>query len=504
MIEPLEARRLTRRQLVKRVGGAAGVLALGGAASGAARLLGRHHAVARGGAVPPREALQTFRSRPDLRPTAVVTDGASSGPGYLFIGPGSKGGSQSGPLIVDDSGEPVWFRPLPKSKWATNFAASRWRGHPVLVWWEGEVEMPSGYGLGEAVMLDAAYREVGRIGAANGRRIDMHEFRLTPEGTALFTCYPESVQVDLSPAGGRGTGTVLESIFQEVDLRTGRLLMEWRGLEHIPLAESYRPLETPYDYLHLNSIDIAPDGHLLVSARHTWALYKVHRRTGEVLWRLGGKRSDFTMGEGARFSWQHDARQLDESTITVFDNGSYGPSQTESQSRALALNIDEPGRSVRLGHACTHPQPLSASAMGSVQTLANGNLLVCWGTEPFVSQFAPDGRLLEDAAMFTGQQSYKAFRLPWTGFPQDRPAVAAARDPATGVATLFASWNGSTEVTHWRVHAGRAGSRLAHIGIVERSGFETAIPLARDHRFAAVSALDGAARRLATSPTIRL
>jgi hypothetical protein len=121
---------------------------------------------------------------------------------------------------------------------------------------------------------------------------------------------------------------VLENVIQEVDVRSGRVILEWRSLDHVPVADSYHPVREPFDYLHVNSIDLTPDGHLLISARHTWALYKIHRRTGEVIWTLGGKRSDFSLDGNARFSWQHDARQLTPDTISLFDDGSDGPLRT--------------------------------------------------------------------------------------------------------------------------------------------------------------------------------
>src|SRR5205085_11832422 len=148
--------------------------------------------------------------------------------------------------------------------------------------------------------------------------IDLHEFRLTPQGTALVTCTPQAVSVDLSSVGGPRSGQVFESIVQEIDVQSGRVLLEWQSLKHISVAESYLPVGNPYDYLHLNSIDVMPDGNLLVSARHTCALYKLDRRTGRVIWRLGGKRSDFAIGRGAQFFWQHHAQSLGPGTISLF------------------------------------------------------------------------------------------------------------------------------------------------------------------------------------------
>lgn len=456
-------------------------------------------------AVEPRVAARSFRSRPDLHPaTVAVSSSAGAAAGYLFLGPGAIHGAGSGPLIVDRAGEPIWFRPLPSPRWVTNFSVEHYGGQPALIWWEGEVLLPVGYGQGEGVILDSSYREIGRVRAAGGRQVDMHELRLTPDGTALFTCFPQVAQADLSALGGPRDGRVLESTIQEVDIRTGRMLMEWRSLDHIPVAESYRSLTDPYDYLHINSIDLLPDGHLLISGRATWALYKLDRRTGQVIWRLGGKESDFALPSGARFSWQHDARQIGARTITLFDDGSDGPIRTEAHSRAIVLDVDDRSRTVHLRDAYQDPRGLSSSAMGSVQTLPDGHVFVGWGTQPYASEFAPDGTLVAEAAMAAGEQSYRAFRLPWTGTPRDLPALAAARDRRSGDATLYVSWNGSTEVTHWQVRTGSNPTRLQPYTVAPRTGFETAIRPGVKRGYCAVAALDRSGRVLAASVPIEL
>src|SRR3984885_12333096 len=123
----------------------------------------------------------TFHSQPDLRPPTVTTTqvtGASAeaalrlkpaDPDFLFLGPGpvslATGSTQYGPLIVDRAGTPVWFRPLAPGLQVTNFTSAEYRGEPVLVWWEGKI-LSSGYGQGEAVLVDRSYREVARVQAA--------------------------------------------------------------------------------------------------------------------------------------------------------------------------------------------------------------------------------------------------------------------------------------------------------------------------------------------------
>jgi hypothetical protein len=438
-----------------------------------------------------------------------------AGPGYVFLGPGTtddftKGvpaaGPQMGPLIVDEHGEVVWFRPLRGTRWATNFMVSRYRDKPVLMWWEGNVIYP-GFGQGEGVILDSSYTEVARVSAGHGRQTDFHEFQLTPEGTALVTCYPRRVPMDLSPVGGPRDGTLLESIFQEVDIRTGEVLLEWRSLEHVPVSESrepaYDPFLKPYDYLHINSIDVLPDGHLLVSGRATFTLYKLHRRTGEVIWRLGGKHSDFTVRGGARFAWQHDARSVADGLISVFDNGE-GPVHAEPQSRAILLRVDTRRRTVELARAYRRPHGVLAGSMGSVQVLPDGHVVVGWGAKPYISEFASDGTILADAGLPGDLLSYRAYRFPWKAMPPEPPALGAHRHPATGRPILYASWNGSTGVTHWRVHAGTAPDSLKPLGIAKRHGFETAIPLRSGDAYAAIAALDPSRRELAKSRTVRV
>jgi Arylsulfotransferase (ASST) len=466
----------------------------------------------------------SFHSQPYLRPPtltttfAASTDGAAAhpvaaqgahavDPEFLFLGPGpvslATGSTQYGPLIIDRAGTPVWFRPLPSGLQVTNFTTAEYRGEPVLVWWEGKI-LSSGYGQGEAVLVDRSYREVARVQAANGRSMDLHALTLTSQGTALFTCYPETVTMDLSSMNGPKSNPVLGSIIQEVDIASGRLLWEWHGLQHIPVTASEEPMADPYDYLHINSIQPLSDGSLFVSARHTWALYKLERSTGKVIWTLGGKQSSFHMGSGAQFFWQHDAVHVSDQVLTVFDNGTNGPIKSEPQARGLELAIDESRRTASVRRAYTTADRLLPGAMGSVQILPSGNVMVGWGVDSLTSEFTADGTLLYGASLPEGMYSYRGLRLPWTATPHHAPAVAAGRDGQTGAPVLYASWNGATDVAGWEVNAGSKHNHLRPLGIARRHGFETVIPLKHQPRFASVTPVDRKGKRLRHSPVIKV
>jgi hypothetical protein len=505
--------------------GAGAVAALAGAGGADALLGSSGQKIPRISSFPARRTgpVRAFHSRPDLRPPLVTStaertaeafgredsDAIPGDPnGFLFLAPGPislEGSKQYGPLIVDREGEPVWFRPLGQGLEATNFQTAQYRGEAVLAWWEGKV-LPTGYGQGEVVIADHSYREVSRVRAANGRSADLHALCLTPEGTVLFTCYPELVPADLSSLRGPRRGQVLQSVIQEVDIASGRLLSEWRSLEHVPLSGSYQPVDPryPYDYLHVNSISPASDGNLIVSARHTWSVYKLGRHSGELMWTLGGPHSQFRLDPRAQFSWQHDARQHPNGMLTIFDNGANGPTETERQSRALVLDVDETHRTVALRHSYTISKPLISTSMGSVQILGSGNVIVGWGTAQHTSEFAPDGRLLFDTSLPSDTYSYRGMWLPWKSVPRHSPAIAASPDRRTGAKMIYASWNGSTEVRAWRVDAGSRSDALHPIGIATRRGFETVIPLDPKFRYAAVTGIDHGGSTLTRSETVRV
>lgn len=514
MAVPIETSRegLTRRQILRTAGGAAALALAGG---GIAGVISRADSLPEFNSSAPRPTgqVRAFYSRPDLRPPTVAISrhggpeaANAADPGLLLLGPGPvslRGSQQFGPLIVDQAGAPVWFRPLAPGLQVTNFSSWQYRGEPVLAWWEGKIEQ-TGYGQGEAVVVNRAYREIARVRAAGGRAMDLHALTLTPQGTALFTCYPEFEPMDLSAVGGPRDSRVVESVIQEVDIASGRLLFEWRSLQHVPVSSSHEPLGEPYDYLHVNSIQQLPDGNLLVSARHTWALYKLERRTGNVIWTLGGKRSQFYMGPDTTFAWQHNARQLSDGVLTLFDNETNGPVKTASRSRGLVLRVDEARRKVSVDKAYMSPHGGLAGAMGSVQVLPSGRVIVGWGVDSYTSLFAADGTLLSEFALPGGMYSYQGLWLPWTGVPHHRPIVAAKQDRRRDRTILYASWNGATEVDGWRVEAGPKHDQLKPLGIAACRGFETIILVHPHHRYASVTALDRYGRRLKRSPVIKV
>ncbi len=450
-------------------------------------------------------AVQHYSTAPTLTPSTVhVSTPAAPGaaPGDLFLAP-YQGDGSPGPMIVDQAGKLVWFHPLPAQEEATNFAVQSYEGRPVLSWWQGKI-LEVGFGEGEDEVYDTSYRHVATIRAGNGYRADLHEVRLTPEGTAWIDAF-SPIEMNLSSVHGASDGVLLDSIVQEVDIKTGLVMWEWHALEHIPVSESNGQAQRssyPWDYVHINSVDPGSSGDVLLSARNTWTLYDVDIHSGGVRWRLGGSHSSFKLGPDVRFYWQHDAEFQPGGLISVFDNGSDPPK--EKQSRGLLLRPDLRTHSVGLLKQFVNPNKvLLAESQGNMLSLPEGNWLMGYGGLPNFTEYAASGRVLLDGALGQNVQNFRTYLSPWSAQAPGAPSVLARRGRA-GVTDVSVSWNGATEVASWQVLAGASPSTLAPVASAPRAAFQTTIAAPGTQPYVAVRALDSTGRIIGVSGTVRV
>lgn len=456
-----------------------------------------------------------FVSRPDLTPPALTishhrtSTSTASDPPYFILTPSGyprTGPGTPGLMILDRHGGIVWYSPntrFPASKGMgrVDLKVQTYHGKPVLTWWQGQLN--KGVGEGRVVIADTSYRTIATLNAGNGLQADLHEFVITPQNTALITAYRQEM-TNLSRVGGPARGVALSGVVQEIDIPSGRVLFHWSSINHVPVTDTYVPFVKgiPFDYFHVNSISIAPDGSLLISARNTSAVYKVARPSGRVIWQLGGKRSSFRMGPGATFWFQHHALPQGANTLSIFDDGG-APPVKEPQSRAILVNLDTRAMRATLARSYVHPARLQVANQGSMQVLPGGRVLVGWGNLPYFSEFAANGTLILDGHFPIGDQSYRAFAAAWTGHPADRPAAAARVNPAGG-SVVYASWNGATQVATWTVLAGKTPTALVQAGSQRRSGFETRITVHSSGPYFAVTAHDARGHVLGRSATVHV
>jgi hypothetical protein len=444
-----------------------------------------------------------FQSRPDLQPAAIRVTKHARLPGDIFLTPW-YGPASNGPMIVDANGGLVWYDPVPSGQRASDFRVQSYLGKPVLTWWEGM--SGSGLGRGTDVIFDSSYKQIATVNGANGFPADLHEFQITRLNTAIITTFQPVYWDASSVKGGNKRQIVLDSVVQEIDIPTGLLLYQWDSLDHIPVADSYvgppKNVKNPYDYFHLNSVDVDTDDNLVVSGRNTWGIYKIDRHTGAIIWRLGGKHSSFKLASGTYWAFQHDVRVQahNDQYITLFDNES-GVYRVRKQSGAVKLRLDLKHMTATHVQRVSHSPETLAPFAGDVQQLPDHDNFVGWGARPYMSEYSPSGKLLFDAHFVDENASYRTYLMPWSGQPDPtvtppRLAVASTRK---GV-DVYASWNGATDVSWWRVLAGTTPTALRSVATPRRSGFETKISIGK-YKYVAVQALDGSKRLIGQSVT---
>jgi hypothetical protein len=320
---------------------------------------------------------------------------------FYIVTPAEGGKGSPFVVIFDNHGVPVWWRRagykpidaklLPDG----NLAWSVFRDQSFAV-------QTAPY---EERRLDGSF--VRRIAAVDGVNTDFHDLQVMPNGDYLHLSYvPRDEPVDLSAYGGPSDATVLDGVVQRVS-RSGKLVWSWNSKDHVATSESTPRMQTvlqpgrlpdgrtAYDLVHINSVEHAPGG-FLVSLAFTGAVYKISRATGAVQWKLGGTetaRSLDVVGEpdgSPLFGSQHDARLLDDGTVTLHDNrtlSALGP-------RAVRYRIDESAHTARFVEQVTDPRVTASICCGGARRLPRGNWVASWGFNPAVEELAPNGKIL--------------------------------------------------------------------------------------------------------------
>ncbi|KAF5391737.1 hypothetical protein D9757_001826 [Collybiopsis confluens] len=414
-----------------------------------------------------------------------------------------------GPLIFDNDGHLVWD--------GTNFGETlvfqleTYLGKPHILTWSGDF-LATGVGNGYVSLINNRYELVARFttdltGITGSTGSDFHEVRITSRNTAVMTAY-QTKMMDLSPYGGLPEGFIADSVFQEVNITSGEPLFTWYASEHVDPGECFgRPglggAYGPWDYFHINSIDLSNDGNYLISSRYCFTLYYINATNGEIIWRLGGKNSSFAMGDGANYSYQHHARWIFQNDtyarLTVFDNAAESNESNESSSRGLHLALNFSNMSAELIQDFIPYNKTLSQSQGSVQLQPNGNFLIGWGFMPWISEYTSSGELLWVAqfGVVGGDfnEAYRALRYNWSGEPTAPPSIKVIRSSIDNTSNAYVSWNGDTRTQLWELLGSNISSVSGAMSLsnTSRRSFETALTVnttAHKFNFLAVRALD--------------
>ncbi|MFA7421153.1 MAG: aryl-sulfate sulfotransferase, partial [Melioribacteraceae bacterium] len=356
-------------------------------------------------------------------PKIIVKNNNNPTPGYIFITTSAKvAGVGYYAMMIKDDGKPYWYK-----KFDNHYPADfKMQPNGMLSY----ADMMNDYyyaGGGEAVhkLMDSTYTVVDSFKMGNGYVADGHDFKLLPNGHALLFAY-DLQQVDMSKIvpGGNPAAMVAGSIIQELDANKN-VVFQWRSWDYIPIVESYFDLTlAAFDPIHANTITQSNDGNIIASFRNLSQVIKIDKSNGNIIWRLGGKKNQFTfIGEHAEnaplyFSRPHGVVELPNGNIMLFDNGL---DHSPKYSRAVEYKIDETNKTATLVWEYKHPDGVYGATQGSVQRLSNGNTLICWGSAPMtkltwpsVTEVKPNGSITSELFFENkGILSLHAFKYLW-------------------------------------------------------------------------------------------
>ncbi|KAH9828456.1 Arylsulfotransferase (ASST) [Teratosphaeria destructans] len=473
------------------------------------------------GLYPERSYVSSDLTSPDVH--MVRWDPVCEASGFTLLAMDGPSIDKLGPMVLDARGDLVWTSD--QYGHAANLKVQTYQGQNYLTFWAGEKLEESGQG--QYYMVDSSYNLFKTVSAV-GQDLygDLHEFKVTGNGTALITIY-DRTHVDLGPTAMfdtvDGDGLIVDGIFQELDISTNELLFEWRASQHFDSTYFHHSYgskvngETAFDYFHINSVDKDSKGNYLVSLRHLYMLVYIDGRTGVILWAVGGNAEDFedvSDGAATDFEWQHDARWVDEQTglISLFDNGIARHHYEDAEcSEGRLIKLDLEHRTAELIRSYRSLHDISSASQGSVQMLpaeiagADPRVFVGWGSSAAYSEFSFDGTLLCETHFapsisfyFERAKSYRAIKAQeWVALPESWDPVAKMKGNG-----IFVSWNGATVVAFWVLQAAVAASNgdadkeelvLEDVLKVEKRGFETRIQIPRHHglrKLYRVAALD--------------
>ncbi len=249
-----------------------------------------------------------------------------------------------------------------------------------------------------------------------GFALDVHDLQVLEDGT-YYIFGRDHITVDMSQIvpGGNPAATIIAHTIHHMDTNDNEL-WRWNSFDHYDIldVDEYINLTNPtIDWTHCNSIEITPDGNIIISTRNFNEITKISRQTGEIIWRLGGERNQFQfINDNRGFKRQHDARVLSNGNVALFDNGYTLVPQYSSY---VEYEIDEQNFTATLIRRYSRNGSIYSQTRGGIQELQNGNILVSWDDVqlPFVSEINTGDTTEFEVKYSNHIHQYRSYKFSW-------------------------------------------------------------------------------------------
>jgi hypothetical protein len=323
-------------------------------------------------------------------------------------------------------------------------------------------------------MLDSNYNLIDSFKCKNGyeAEVNNHEFQIFPNGNKFFLIWHSAIvnMTDTVP-GGYSAAVVTYPVIQEQDANDN-VIFEWASWDHFSVKDATWDVSLTngvIDPFHTNSIELDNDGNILISNRNMDEITKIDHATGNIIWRMGGEKNQFTFLNDSLnppFSHQHDIRRIANGNVTLFDNGNL---RTPWVSYADEYSLDEQNKTATLVWNYRHPmvnsKELISLAAGNAQRLPNGNTLIDygvisdWNLLPNITEVTPDGSIAWELKFTETQEqtySYRAYKFEWS--PCARPTDYTMTAKAMSATRELLKWSAANGAIQYNVQYRQLGS----------------------------------------------
>ncbi len=392
---------------------------------------------------------------PDDFPPLTINTVNNPSKGQLFFAPNVPKNSKYGfyLIILDENGNVYKYKKVPNRIGDFKIQPNGLLTYGLRVEQGGVGQQGVYYIMDTSLTVIDSVKAVGTDSLGNKYITDIHELLILPNGNYLFTIkYPTIM--DMTQYGGKDSAKVVHGILQELDVNKN-VVWQWRSWDHIPIEDTYNPLTGKLVRLnHFNTVGIANDGNIIMGNRTNAEAIKIDIKTGEIIWRFGGKDNQFTFtGENEannpNYFSAHDIRMLPNGNITLFDNGN---NHNPWFSRAVEYQVDQVNKTAtQVWEYRQQPNDIAARITGSVQRLPNGNTLIGWGgksqdsTSADITEVTPDGTKAFELTFPPNLSSYRALKYSWN---INKPTASIVKiNIAAGASYDFNNQNDSTGVS---------------------------------------------------------
>jgi hypothetical protein len=343
-----------------------------------------------------------FDSLPSDLPLPTITTLKNPADGYIFAVVPYWGTGGSYLVMYNNQGRPVFFKNTSLS--STDF---KLHDNGLLTYFDAASR--------KFFALDSTFAVIDSFWVQNGFTTDEHEIKFLKNGNVLLIGYDiKSYDMSQVVPGGDRNASVVVDVVQEID-RKRTVVFEWKAYEHYKLTDvgpEVTLTDPSFLHSHINSIDFDLDSNLVVSARNLDEITKIDRKSGNIIWRLGGKNNQFKfINDSIGFNAQHSANILPNGNLIFFDNGLF---HNPPFSRAVEYRLDMTNKTATLVWSYRNTPDVASIFWGNAQRLKNGNTFIGWGKSDIgATEVDSHGEKVFEMSFPTDVFSYRVFRFPF-------------------------------------------------------------------------------------------